>query len=131
MTDQKTKDLSAVLLLHLPELSSPDALEIAQKFQRIRSLAVRYQEVENSVSKTKKKKFVADAIAGWCAETYYRNTSLKPTVSNKQVPHSQGTASQAYGPFLSFVEGVFEAMGVAASAEAFARKAAKEFEPKS
>lgn len=85
-------------------------------------------EPENKKFKsTKPRKIVAEYFARDCANLYFESTQLRPTVSNKAIPHSQGSMNTAYGPFFDFVKDAFEAAGVDGSAEAWARNAAKEF----
>jgi hypothetical protein len=76
--------------------------------------------------RSKPRNVTAEAIALRCARTYSALTGLRATVSTRT---KDGTA---YGPFLELVTGVFQAAGVDARPEGYARRAveaAKEFSP--
>lgn len=74
----------------------------------------------------KPKKSQARFFALECAKVYYGLAGEKPTVRTDA--YSSGNA--AYGPFLDLVADAFRAVGIGASAETWARQAAKDFSSK-
>lgn len=73
----------------------------------------------------KPKQLHATQVAFKCAEIFHTLDGRNPSVNTR----SGGAvdAGQAYGPFLNFVSGVFNALGISASAESRARDAASQW----
>jgi len=73
------------------------------------------------------KQTAAYLFAKDCAHVFFEFTDKKPAVHTN--PYEQG--NPAYGPFFDLVKDAFAAVGIQASVETWARRACKEFSPKS
>ena len=76
--------------------------------------------------RVKPKETVACDIAKACGKQFYELTGQRPTVSTN--PYKTGRP--AYGPFLDFVNDIFSALEISASAEVWAKNACKELSRK-